>query len=128
MTVDALRKIIHEEVRKAIREELGNMLSEIRGDNQVSSLEFLSEKQQESKSKEGLFDIKNILQETRKSMTREDYREIMGGNKVCCEKSTVSESIDDNGSSLVNELPSFAKNAKAIFEASKNVDKTRNGL
>ena len=128
MTVDALRKIIHEEVRKAIREELGNMLSEIRGDNRVSSLEFLSEKQQESKSKEGLFDIKNILQETRKSMTREDYREIMGGNKVCCEKSIVSESIDDNDSSLVNELPSFAKNAKAIFEASKNVDKTRNGL
>ena len=124
MTVDTLRKILHEEVRKAIREELGNMLSEMNSTKHYSTSKI--ENRQVEKSVDGngdLFNLESILKETRESMTRDDYRKIMGEGVYC--NSVIST---HNIQTPVDELPSFVKNAKAIYEASITKDRVKHGI
>lgn len=133
MTTEQLRKIIAEEVRKAMQEELRSILTE--------AVEIASRPEEPAVAKVtkpvympdepkstsfSSTSIGDMLKETMASMTRDDYSNIMG--------KTERPQFDVIGSSqpapsMVSEgtsaLPSFIKNAKAIFDASLQKDKER---
>lgn len=118
MKVDELRKIIYEEVQKAIRVELRSMLTELEGEQPNSTVKgdsVIFKPLSQEKQTTG-FSLEDILQETRKSMTREEYKNILG-ESFQKETNTVSEST--------SELPPFVRNAKAILDASISKDMER---
>lgn len=114
MDVKRLREIIREEVQEAIRSELREILTEAveiasrpSGDNTTEVTEELST---------GFSGLDSILQETRKGMTREDYKNVLG------------EGLETPAAAATSELPSFISRAKAIFDAANLKDKERHAV
>lgn len=112
-----LQKIIYEEVKKALREEIRDILVEA---VQIASVpekpQTVSREVEPSNySPKGNSGVVDILKETARSMTRQDYRDFAGIGE---RESTVLSNIG-----IDSELPSFAANAAAIFEASEQIKK-----
>lgn len=127
MNIRELKGIIRQVVREEVRSGMSEMLREIL----TEAVEIASRPEEvkpvlerrpnmmETIHPEGDSDsITDLLRETQKSMTREDYTNIQEG------AGTVTSGFAEPGTAPVgDELPSFAKNAKAIFDASFKHDK-----
>lgn len=132
MKISDLRKIIYEEVQKAIREELREILSEVQVTPKTTMYQSpryarpAVQERVEHQDDLNTVSIGSILQETLNSMTKDDYHNIMG-DTVVYSSPTLSNSNSVEGSTM-SDIPSFAKNAKAILDASLAKDRERNGL
>lgn len=138
MTLEELRKVLHEEVVKALREEVRDILVEAveiasRPSTtptvpvQKSRTEPVEEKY---KSNRGLG---SILQETAEEMTHSDYASLMGNPVQRPDFDKIGGHEEDDMTTVDSfigegQLPSFVKNAKAILEASNQIDRERHGV
>ena len=124
MNIGELRKIIYEEVVKAMRAEFREILTEAvtvveeqkpvqKTPARLSEL-FPVERKSEPKT------IEDILQETARGMNREDYRALMGESQQPQQQSTVP--------GLPDFLTKAVQNAKNILDASNQKDLERHGL
>lgn len=124
MEVDRLRKIIREEIHKAFQEEVRATLIEA---VQIASTPVQSQKPvvevfkgNENSKSAGLL---TLLNDTARSMTKEDYHDILGGSGVVqTEQPQLTESFEDE-SNVVDAIPDFAKRAGEIFKKSLTIKK-----
>lgn len=136
MKLEELRKIIHEEVVKAIREEVRDILTEAveiasrpQGKPTVHQAAVKKPVIQKEESTSMSF-LGDILQETAREMTKTDYRDIMGEPVVV---ETPGQQLFENVEkpsvvSSEDSLPDFVQRAKAVFDAAVEVDKTRHAV
>ena len=127
MNIGDLRKIIHEEMVKVMREELREILTEAVEVIQEQKAEpkplkrpsRLADILQEEETPSEPKSISNLLQETARNMSREDYR-------------TINEQQVAPAQPTMTGLPDFvaaaAMKAKAIFDKSNEKDLERHGL
>jgi hypothetical protein len=115
--LDVLRKIIREEVRGVIREELSHILKENK--NTSSSIKSInnSTKHQLSKSIKSKIEetsdpIMNILNETRMSMTGDDFRTIMNADSSMAQGFGHYSMNTNNESNVVQSVDQMISNAK----------------
>lgn len=115
MTVSELRKILHEEVVKAIREELREILTEAVQKSENIVQNPLQELRENMDSEEST-SISRLLQETASSMGREDYRNL------------IERSPEPKMTGMPDFIVSAASKAKAILDASNLKDRERHGI
>lgn len=160
MKLDQLRKIIREEVRAAVKEELQDVINEavkiasaptkMQPAPQPGTSEWSAPKKptkQELAEMIGLKtppkptniefsknkSINSILQQTQKSMTNEDYKQVFTGTSDMVSKpnfaSSMASQMGMSGAQPGLDLSQldFVKNAKNIFDASVKKDKQRAG-
>lgn len=120
--LDVLRKIIREEVRGVIREELSHILKE--NVNVNSSIKPIknSTKDQLSRSikhkiEESSDPIMNILNETRMSMTGDDYRTIMNADSSMAQ-GFGQYSMSTNNVSVVGSVDQMLANSRPAADVS----------
>lgn len=134
MKLDQLRKVIREEVRAAVKEELQDMLNEAVKYASTPAPQQMQEvpKGQPKKWSTGKSaTLDEMLQATRAEMTREDAQNLsnagqvkkpnfasMMGNQMVRESSGPMPGID------ISQLD-FVSKAKAVFDASTKKDKAR---
>lgn len=137
MKLDQLRKVIREEVRAAVKEELQDMLNEAVKYASAPAPQQMQEvpKGQPKKWSTGKSaTLDEMLQATRAEMTKEDAVNISGagnvqkpnfasmmGNQMVRESSGPMPGID------ISQLD-FVNKAKAVFDASRKKDKARFGV
>lgn len=111
MTKKELKELIYEEVKRAIREEIRDILVEAVDISTKQTGDIKPEPviRQSLRSQEGFVDVNSILEQTARTMTRQDLQ------NVSSVRSSESPGISDF------TLPDFAKNAGAIFEASNRI-------
>ena len=137
MKLDQLRKVIREEVRAAVKEELQDMLNEAVKYASTPAPQQMQEvpKGQPKKWSTGKSaTLDEMLQATRAEMTKEDAVNIAGsgnvqkpnfaammGNQIVRESNGPMPGID------ISQLD-FVSKAKAVFDASTKKDKARFGV
>lgn len=121
MKADVFKKIIKEAVREAVREELRDMLTETKTVNIKTPPSPAP-----TKFKPTGDPIKDLLQETRASLTSEDYKSMMNFNSsMVSQEVNPLQSAPEPGIDL--STLDFVKNAGAIYKASIEKDKMRFG-
>lgn len=150
-TLSDLKKIIGEEVKKAVRAELKDLILEaveiasrpeqkpskpVYSENVQRIVQVVPKRKEENRST-GNNTIQSILAETAASMTSEDYENIYGTSTKASlaesysdlgeEDTVIEDSVPSVGMDLDN-LPSFVKNAKAILDASIAKDRERHAV
>lgn len=115
MTVSELRKILHEEVVKAIREELREILTEAVQKSENIVQNPLQELRENMDSEENT-SISRLLQETASSMDREDYRNL------------TERSPEPKMTGMPDFIALAASKAKAVLDASNLKDRERHGI
>jgi len=148
MKLDQLRKIIREEVRTAVKEELQDMLNEAveyasKPDKNVNLYKadkiggYTAVKQKDlkrswsvGKMNTGTVPLEEMLAATKQSMTREDYGNVMGTQPPTA-PNFASQTATKMGLTEaplpgidITKLP-FMNKAKAILDAAMEKDKTR---
>lgn len=133
MNIADLRKIIYEEVVKAMREELRDILVEAVEAVKDQPQQYLEEQApaletyigfKPEKTKPGTKSITNILQETAQTMGKDDYRNLLGG-----EQPVVTESArPGNMAGMPSFIATAAAKAKAVLDKSNEKDRKRNAL
>ena len=140
MKLDQLRKIIREEVRAAVKEELQEMLNEAVKIASTPNMQKFNEYKPVEKGQEKRWSVgksatlDEMLADTRANMTGADAANIMGssgiqkpnfasmmGNQMVRENSGPAPGLD------ISQLD-FVKNAGAIYKASIQKDKQRVGI
>lgn|SRR5574344_3196 len=116
MNVQDLENIVETVVRKVMREELRDILTEA---VEIASRPDMPTLREQSNTTVLNTSIADLIEETAKDMTRDDYKNMVGDTKVNLSRTNVS---DTSG------LPSFASKAKAILDASYQKDSERNAL
>lgn len=141
MKLQQLRDVIGQEVKAAIKEELQDMLNEaVKIASQVQTEtqqpkavqeQFTNYQPKETNLYKTGDPIQDLLQETRTSMTGEQYRDVYAGTSNMVTKPNLSQTtasqIDATGLEPgldLNKLP-FAKKAGAVFKKSLEKDKKR---
>ena len=153
MKLDQLRKIIREEVRAAVKEELQDILNEAvkvastpgngmtavpKGQKKKWSVgksatldEMLGNQKPKttnikfSKNK----NIQSMLEQTRQSMTNEDYQQVYAGDSSMVKKPNFASSVANNMGMGGNQPGidisqlDFVKKAKSVLDASYAKDK-----
>lgn len=118
MTIEHLRKVIHEEVVKAMREELREILTEAVSGPKDSLQESLNiSKVGEKRTQRQPSSISDLLKETADKMKSEDFRDLLPSGEVKQQFSVVP-----------NFLSEAIMKAGAVFNKSKEKDKERYGL
>lgn len=150
-TLSDLKKIIGEEVKKAVRAELKDLILEaveiasrpeqkhskpVYSENVQRTVQVVPKRKEENRSTSNNM-VQNILAETAASMTSEDYENIYGTSTKASlaesysdlgeEDTVIEDSVPSVGIDLDN-LPSFVKNAKAILDASIAKDRERHAV
>lgn len=123
MKVEDLRKIIYEEVVKAMRAEFREILTEavdiVKEQKPVQRtpvrLSDLIQVEESSSPKS----IESILQETAQGMKREDYKALLG------ESQQVQKPVMPG---MPDFLSKAISNAKGVFDKSNRVDLERHGV
>ena len=139
MKLDQLRKIIREEVRAAVKEELQDVMNEA---VKAASAPYLKEvpKPKDSNLKwsvppTGKKSLDEMLASTKKEMTNEDFRSIGNFDSNMVQKPNFAQSMANKmgmqgpevGVSFA-DIPGFdPSKAKAILDASMKKDKIRAG-
>lgn len=160
MKIDQLRKIIREEVRAAVKEELQDVLTEavkiastpsgMQPAPQPGTSEWSAPKKpsrQELAEMMGLKtppkatnieftkndSINSILQQTKNSMTNEDYKQVLSSSTHTVTKPNFASAMA-NQMGITGEQPGidiskldFVNKAKSVFDASIKKDKQRAG-
>jgi len=144
MKLDQLRKIIREEVRAAVKEELQEMLNEAvkhasKPDKQVSGYKQVKQKDLKrswstGRMNPGTVPLEEMLNMTKASMTGEDYRNVVNADSSMVKKPNFASSMASNMGMTENAGPmpgidisklDFVKNAKAIYDKSIEKDKAK---
>ena len=143
MKLDQLRKIIREEVRAAVKEELQDVMNEA---VKYASTPNANEYKEVSKPKDsnlkwsvpptGKKSLDEMLQATKSTMTSEEYRQVGNFDSTSVNKPNFAASMANKmgiqgpevGVSFA-EIPGFdPSKAKAILDASIKKDKQRAGI
>lgn len=129
-----LRQVISEEVRNAMRLELREILTEaveIASRPDASNRKLYSNSEKTCKvcteSSTG-YSIGEMLQETAKSMTQEEYQNILGIENNVEQQTTNTTNICESSNSDNFDLPPFAKRAKSILDAANRKDIERHAI
>ena len=132
MKLDQLRKVIREEVRAAVKEELQEVMNEaVKYASTPTKMQQVPKGQPKKWSVGKSATLDEMLQDTKASMTGEDIRNISGGggvqkpnfasmmsNQMVRETSGPAPGLD------LSQIPGLNK-AKAVLEAAYKKDKNR---
>ena len=133
MKVDQLKNIIKEAVREAVREEIKDILNEAVVNSSTPSIKPTAKPVGKKPVKSG-DPILEMLNMTQQSMTREDFKNVTGGNMQ-----PGMESINFNTNSVPFSAPAgpqpgldisqldFVNKAAAVYNKSVEKDKFRVG-
>jgi hypothetical protein len=144
MKLDQLRKIIREEVRSAVKDELQEMLNEaVKAASAPSTQEYKAVKQKDLKRtwstgrmNPGTVPLEEMLNQTRSEMTGEDYKNVVGADSSMVKKPNFASNVATSMGLTENSGPlpgidisklDFVAKAKSIYDASIEKDKNRLG-
>jgi|TARA_R100000081_G_scaffold88406_1_gene59878 hypothetical protein len=149
MKLDVLRKIIREEVRAAVKEELQDMLNEaVRYASkpgpvtkETAGTNYRQVKQKDlartwstGKMNTGTVPLEEMLQQTATHMTNEDYKNVVNADSSMVRKPSFASNIatdmgltDHSGPQPGIDISKldFVKSAKAIYDKSLEKDSNR---
>ena len=145
MKLDQLRKIIREEVRSAVKEELQEMLNEaVRAAStptKESNLNYQPVKQKDLKRSwstgrmnTGTVPLEEMLNMTKQQMTGEDFRNVINADSSMVKKPNFASNIASDMGLGQNAGPmpgidisklDFVNKAKAIYDKSVEKDRSR---
>ena len=145
MKLDQLRKIIREEVKAAVKEELQDMLTEaVRVASQptakpgVQKFEAPAKIQEVQKPKPTSSDpIMEMLNQTKASMTNEEYQSVFTGTSDMVQKPNFASMMASNMGMVDSGRPApgldisqfdFVKKAGEVYKASVEKDKQKYGV
>ena len=145
MKLDQLRKIIREEVKAAVKEELQDMLTEaVRVASQpatstgVQKFEAPAKMQEIQKPTPSSSDpIMEMLNQTKASMTNEEYKQVFNGTSDMVQKPNFASMMASNMGMVDSGRPApgldisqfdFVKKAGAVYKASVEKDKQKYGV
>ena len=130
MKLDILRKIIREEVKAAVKEELHDVLTEA---VKIASTPISSTKPVVKYEKPKTGNIAEIMDMTKKSMTNEDYRTLVSANSSMVTglpntATTMASQMNMNAGNQpgidISNL-SFVNKAKQVLDASKKLEDSK---
>ena len=132
MKLDQLRKIIREEVRAAVKEELQDVMNEaVKYASTPTKMQEVPKGQPKKWSVGKSATLDEMLQDTRASMTGEDMRNISGDGGVTkpnfasmMSNQMVRETSGPTPGLDLSQIPGLNK-AKAVLEAAYAKDKSR---
>ena len=148
MKTNELRKLIREEVKKAVKEELQDMLNEAVKFASTPNKTGVGNSYRPITQKDikrtwstgplnpGTIPLEEMLQQTKQSMTGEDYNNVVSSDSSMVRKPNFASGMAANMGMTENSGPKagidiskldFVKNAKAVFDASVKKDKQRGG-
>jgi len=134
MKLDQLRKIIREEVRAAVKEELQEVMNEaVKYASTPTKMQEVPKGQPKKWSVGKSATLDEMLQDTRASLTREEASNIIGGSGV--HKTNFAQSMATQ-MTMENQGPmpgidisklDFVSKAKAVLDGAMKKDKQRVG-
>lgn len=139
MKLDQLRKIIREEVKAAVKEELQEMLNEAvkvaskpdtsAGFKPVTQKD-ISKTWSTGKISTGTVPLEEMLNQTKAEMTNEDYKTIVNASSNMVPNFAQRQVNGGGGAGLdLNSIPGFdLAKSKAILDAANKKDKIRQGV
>jgi hypothetical protein len=140
MKLNQLRKIIREEVRSAVKDELQDILNEAvkvasTPINEYKQPEVVVPKPSPTTPVEGKKSLEDMLQETKSNMTTEDYKTVFNGtSNMVSGMPNVASSMSTQMGINAGKQPGidisnldFVKKAGAILSASNQKDKAKAG-
>ena len=145
MKLDQLRKIIREEVRSAVKEELQEMLNEAvrvaSAPSKESNLNYQPVKQKDLKRtwstgrmNPGTVPLEEMLNMTKQEMSGQDFRNVINADSSMVKKPNFASNIASDMGLGQNAGPmpgidisklDFVNKAKAIYEKSIEKDRSR---
>ena len=143
MKLDQLRKIIREEVKAAVKEELQEMLTEAvrvasQPDAKPNIQKFESQtKIQEVQTAKSSDPIAEMINQTKASMNNDEYRNVISGTSDMVQKPNFAEMMASNMGMVDSGRPApgldisqfdFVKKAGAVYKASVEKDKQKYGV
>lgn len=143
MKLDQLRKIIREEVKAAVKEELQEMLTEAvrvasQPDAKPNVQKFESQtKIQEVQTAKSSDPIAEMINQTKATMSNEEYRNVISGTSDMVQKPNFAEMMASNMGMVDSGRPApgldisqfdFVKKAGAVYKASLEKDKEKYGV
>jgi hypothetical protein len=143
MKLDQLRKIIREEVKAAVKEELQEMLTEAvrvasQPDAKPNVQKFESQtKIQEVQTAKSSDPIAEMINQTKASMNNDQYRNVISGTSDMVQKPNFAEMMASNMGMVDSGRPApgldisqfdFVKKAGAVYKASVEKDKQKYGV
>ena len=138
MKLDQLRKIIREEVKAAVKEELQEMLNEAvkvaskpdtsAGYKPVTQKD-ISKTWSTGKISNGTVPLEEMINQTKAEMTNEDYKTIVNASSNMVPNYAQRQVSGGGGAGLdLNAIPGFnPEKNKAILDAANKKDKFRQG-
>jgi len=136
MKLDQLRKIIREEVRAAVKEELQDILNEavkVASTPGNSPTQTVTEKKVSPKVNTGNRTLDEMLQMTKNNMTSEEYRNVINGTSDMVSRpnfaSSMASQMGMTGPAPGIEISQldFVKKAGAVLKKSNELDKQKVG-
>lgn len=139
MKLDQLRKIIREEVKAAVKEELQEMLNEAvkvaskpdtsAGYKPVTQKD-ISKTWSTGKISTGTVPLEEMLNQTKAEMTNEDYKTIVNASSNMVPNFAQRQVNGGGGAGLdLNSIPGFdLAKSKAILDAANKKDRIRQGV
>jgi hypothetical protein len=144
MKLDQLRKIIREEVRSAVKDELQEMLNEaVKAASAPSTQEYKAVKQKDLKRtwstgrmNPGTVPLEEMLNMTKEEMTGQDYRNVVNADSSMVKKPNFASNVATSMGLTESSGPmpgidisklDFVGKAKAIYDKSIEKDKNRLG-
>ena len=144
MKLDQLRKIIREEVRSAVKDELQEMLNEaVKAASAPSTQEYKAVKQKDLKRtwstgrmNPGTVPLEEMLSMTKQEMTGEDYKNVVNADSSMVKKPNFASNVATSMGLTESSGPmpgidisklDFVGKAKAIYDKSLEKDKNRLG-
>lgn len=139
MKLDQLRKIIREEVKAAVKEELQEMLNEAvkvaskpdtsAGYKPVTQKD-ISKTWSTGKISTGTVPLEEMINQTKAEMTNEDYKTIVNASSNMVPNFAQRQVNGGGGAGLdLNSIPGFdLAKSKAILDAANKKDKIRQGV
>jgi len=142
MKLDQLRKIIREEVRSAVKDELQEMLNEaVKAASTPASQDYKAVKQKDlkrtwstGKMNPGTVPLEEMLSMTKQEMTGEDYKNVVNADSSMVKKPNFASNVATSMGLTENSGPmpgidisklDFVGKAKAIYDKSLEKDKNR---
>ena len=142
MKLDQLRKIIREEVRSAVKDELQEMLNEaVKAASAPSTQEYKAVKQKDLKRtwstgrmNPGTVPLEEMLNMTKEEMTSQDYRNVVNANSSLVKKPNFASGMAQSMGMTENTGPmpgidisklDFVSKAKAVLDKSYEKDRNR---
>ena len=139
MKLDQLRKIIREEVKAAVKEELQEVMNEavrIASKPQVNEIATAKKVQLRKPVPTSNDPIMEMLNQTRASMTSEEYKNVYTGTSDMVQKPNFASTVASSMGMTENKGPmpgldisqfDWAKKAGAVYKKSVEKDKEKYG-